>query len=43
MGPGLYLKALFSSIVCLSQGVGGEEGEAVEPQGCVRWPELNVH
>lgn len=29
MVPGLYLKALFSSTVCLSQRVGGEEGEAV--------------
>lgn len=32
MRPGLYLKALFSSIVCLSQGVGGEEGEALSPR-----------
>lgn len=29
MGPRLYLKALFSSIVCLSQGVGGEDGETL--------------
>lgn len=31
MGPGLYLKALFSSIVCLRQGVDGEEEEAESP------------
>lgn len=34
MGPGLYLKALFSSIVCVSHGVGREEGEALSPGVC---------